>query len=393
MLNAERAAPLILFDLDGVITSEASYQDAAGLMLRTLLSAPDYLGLADWAFAAPTSPELVTALRAQVLPDDFLIALKGRAINSNWDIGYIAALLALLALLRKLAERDAAAVALLAKRPIDGTWLQALGTLLQAWKIAWAPAAYRASAHASLAATEGVTGLALIERLRQFGGECFGLALAPGFARNDSLWALCYDLFQGWYVGGGPAVIQEIMGRAWSGLIAWERPLLPLPRMAAALAELRAMNCRLGIATGRPYAEAIPLLQAWGILEYFDRERIVTHREVLDAEQALAVSGPPRILSKPHPFGYARAACPAAALSALSDEPVRLALGRRVIVVGDSVSDMIAGRQLGAITVAVLSGAGATDASALLATHPDYVLPDMTALPGIMPELSACDKS
>jgi len=438
--------PVILFDLDGVITSETGYWDAAGLMLRTLLSAPDYLGLSDWAFAAPASPEQATALRAEILPDALILALKGRAINSNWDIGYIAAALALLALLRNLLAlpatqalasenhaRKGRAFGLLQQRPINSIWLQSLGALLRERRqisrmqptteeppqpaispistdLSFASAIrFYETAQAFLAATSGITGLALIEQLNLFGADYLCLSprsvsrpfmaeaqpehrLVPVFARYDSFWSLCYDLFQGWYAGGGPAAITTMMGPAWAGLITWERPLLPLAHISATLATLHAMGYQLGIATGRPYEEAIPPLRAWGILEYFDPRRIVTYREVRRAEQRLATLRQPRMLGKPHPFVYARAACPEADLCAICDEQFQLDSQQQVIVVGDSVSDILAGRRLGATTVAVLSGTAALDTAALRAAHPDYMLPDITALPDVLHDVVARKK-
>ena len=58
---------LVIFDLDGVITTEATYWDIARRGLKKLLSS-----------------------KADVLPLDFIYWAKNHAINHNWDVAFVA---------------------------------------------------------------------------------------------------------------------------------------------------------------------------------------------------------------------------------------------------------------------------------------------------------------
>src|SRR5947209_936120 len=77
----------LIFDMDGVITTEEKYWACARLALWELvthtLSIP-------YAFGDPIHD---VAAREAVTPDSLIYALKGRAVNSNWDICYILACL------------------------------------------------------------------------------------------------------------------------------------------------------------------------------------------------------------------------------------------------------------------------------------------------------------
>ena len=75
---------LIIFDLDGVITSEEAYWDAAGLTLHELLYSPRYWGLdrskmsADGQYhPVKTALESLLISRA-VFRESEILALKGR---------------------------------------------------------------------------------------------------------------------------------------------------------------------------------------------------------------------------------------------------------------------------------------------------------------------------
>src|ERR1700694_4074341 len=90
---------LIIFDLDGVITSEEAYWDAAGLTLHEMLYSPRYWGLHEIHYhPVQTAAESRQISRATV-PEAQILALKGRAINSNWDTCYAAVCLHLISIL------------------------------------------------------------------------------------------------------------------------------------------------------------------------------------------------------------------------------------------------------------------------------------------------------
>src|SRR6516225_8264872 len=97
---------LIIFDLDGVITSEEAYWDAAGLTLYELCYSPRYWGLSrsasstDRQFLAPKTAQESRSISRSIFPESDILALKGRSINSNWDTCYVTVCLHLIALLR-----------------------------------------------------------------------------------------------------------------------------------------------------------------------------------------------------------------------------------------------------------------------------------------------------
>ncbi|MBR0365324.1 MAG: hypothetical protein IJH94_00805, partial [Clostridia bacterium] len=78
----------VIFDMDGVITSEENYWNSAALTVREFLSAGDVSDPAEMS-------RNVYEIRREVFADDRIISeLKGRGVNSNWDLGYITVLIA-----------------------------------------------------------------------------------------------------------------------------------------------------------------------------------------------------------------------------------------------------------------------------------------------------------
>src|SRR5437016_7471994 len=119
---------LIIFDLDGVITSEEAYWDAAGLTLHELLYSPRYWDIegnrpgGQYKQYHPTATaEESRRISRAILPEPEILALKARAINSNWDVCYAAVCLRLINLLALLPDLSA----LLSLRPWDAGWLAA----------------------------------------------------------------------------------------------------------------------------------------------------------------------------------------------------------------------------------------------------------------------------
>ncbi len=113
---------LIVFDLDGVITSEEAYWDAAGLTLHELMYSPHYwnIGAARQYHPAANAEESRRVSR-DIFPEAEILALKSRAINSNWDTCYAAVCLHLIDLLALSPDLPA----LLPPRPWDALWIAA----------------------------------------------------------------------------------------------------------------------------------------------------------------------------------------------------------------------------------------------------------------------------
>jgi len=426
---------LIIFDLDGVITSEEAYWDAAGLTLHELLYSPRYWdiegnrpgGQEKQHHPAATAEESRRISRA-VLPEAEILALKARAINSNWDTCYAAVCLRLINLLALLPDISA----LLPLRPWAAEWLASFRKLLQnvgaplvgilsggqvtRWDAppaeqignvgaplvgaqgrarmnarSGAPWDVRLNAHPfDSPVFNGYIGLGLISRLDVYASEVLGHPIKDAFSRYSPFWTFCQDIFQEWYLGD--KLYTKTYGHPPSqkgkpGCIHFERPLLPPEQIRATLKKLNQQGYVLGFATGRTYQEAAYPLKMYGLLRYFDEQHSATYDYVERAEAELRAHGDQTLLSKPHPFQF---------LVALdhsyqgTEKRSENAPRENFVVVGDSTSDILGGRAAGALTVAVLTGARTPEARQLLGqSGPDFTIDDMTKLPELLADIDS----
>jgi phosphoglycolate phosphatase-like HAD superfamily hydrolase len=397
---------IIVFDLDGVITSEEAYWITAGLVLHELLFSPRYwniqqhCGLEGIGSAQGTIPTAPTGIQGHsglvgtgsaqgtiptdyrrpvpeeyeqvahaTLPKEVILKLKGRAINSNWDTCYVATCICLIDLLAKLPD----CMDLLPLRPWAEDWMAAFRHALAQipGPIEITPATFGRLDEPFF---EGIIGLELIDRLNGYASHVLGVQIEGVFARYSPSWMLCQDLFQQWYHVG--------QGTGERGVIHLERPLLPVETLRATLGAVRERGYKLGIATGRQSQEAVSPLKNYGLLEYFDESRITTHKEIALAEEALRERGEVISLVKPHPYQFLLAADP----DYLPGQP--LPPRGSFIVVGDTPSDVRGGRAANAITVAVLTGAHTAEARMLLEqSQPDFLIEDVTHVPALLDQI------
>jgi phosphoglycolate phosphatase-like HAD superfamily hydrolase len=445
---------LLIFDLDGVITSEEAYWDAAGLTLHELLYSARYWGLyrqenqseeGTRAAQAPPPPTSATPAPTEdahdplcrggggaddgwgrlrrprppepsdrapyhyhpaqtpaesrrtsraTLPEAQILALKARAINSNWDTCYAAVCLHLISILNEwqsgkgqLVHEDSQLFPLL---PWDTTWL----ALLRQHVTGHAAQLDIARIFARPVFRDAV-GLELINRFDAYASEVTGHPIEGVFSRYSPFWEFCRAIFQEWYLGD--ELYEQTYGRAPAqagkpGCIHFEQPLLPVARVSATLETLRQQQYTLGFATGRVYQEAAYPLQMYGLLAYFDERHISTYDAVERAEAGLRAREDQALLSKPHafPFLYAIDHDYEEAVTqgniqgnvAHSTEPC--------VVIGDSTSDILGGRAARALTVAVLTGMRSAEARALLAqSQPDFTIDDMTRLPALLKHMDS----
>ncbi len=373
---------IIVFDLDGVITSEEAYWDTAGLVVHELLYSPRYWNIGKSSAYVPVQSATESRrVSRQVLPTDVIADFKARSVNSNWDTCYCGFCLYLIALLARLP----ACSSLLPLRPEQADWnaafRRALADLPDERK-SIDPESFHIFSRPPF---QGAIGLELIARFNDYASELLGQPIEGVFGRNSSSWLFCRDLFQEWYLGDqlyaqsyGHPPAQE--GKP--GCIHFEQPLLPVERMRPALEELRAQGYILGVATGRPGVEGIAPLKTYGLYPYFDERRIVTHAEVELAEAELRAQGNALSLIKPHPYQFLRAENP-------DYQPGQPPLPRgSFVIVGDTPSDMLGGRAAGALTIAVRTGSRTPDARAMLEqSQPDFIAGDMTQVPALLARL------
>jgi phosphoglycolate phosphatase-like HAD superfamily hydrolase len=380
---------LVIFDLDGVITSEEAYWDAAGLTLHELLYSPRHWGLdkgelgADGQYHPARTAEESRRISRTVFPESEILTLKARAINSNWDTCYAAACLHLIDLLSLPPDCSS----LLPLQPWDAGWIanfrRQIGTVDVPVRNARTPLV--SSHFFDSPIFQGFMGLELINRFDAYASKELGHPIEGVFSRYSPFWEFCRNIFQEWYLGDDLYI--ETYGHAPAqqgkpGCIHFERPLLPIEQIRATLESLRQQGYVLGFATGREQQEAVYPLKMYGLLGYFDERHTSTYDDVERAEAALRARGDQTLLSKPHPFPFLVAAD-------------RDRVGTRnksgcLLVVGDSTSDILSGRAAGAFTVAVMTGARTAEARDLLArSKPDFSIEDMTKLPALLADLDS----
>lgn len=385
---------LIVFDLDGVITSEEAYWDCAGLTLHELLYSPHYWNLANGARYRPAADaEESRVLSRATFPEWLILSFKARSLNSNWDTCYAAACLHLIALLACLPDRGAQ---LQPFKPWDASWLETLrkqktasivASLLDSEEL---HEEWEQQHPFDLPVFHGATGLELFECMDAYASQMLGYTIGGVFSRHKPFWSFCRDLFQEWFLGD--TLYTRTHGHAPTqtgkpGCIFFEEPLLPVEQLRAALATLREHGYTLGIASGRVKQEATKPLEKYELLQYFDEQHMATYDVVLWGEAELRKAGKQATLGKPHPFQFQAAVDREQALHNVRDE-VQGALGDSFIAVGDSTSDILSGNAAGGLTVAVLTGARSPEArELLLKSQPDFVIEDITKLPALLFQL------
>ena len=378
----------IIFDLDGVITSEEAYWDAAGLVLHELLYSPRYWNVKKEAASQHYMPAQDAStshvIAHETLPQQVIVGLKARAINSNWDTCYAGFCWYLIELLARIPD----ITSLLPLRPADTQWIAVFREKLSSVE----------AVHVSeqglyqlfdLPIFADAMGMEFLQRFDTYASERLGQPIEGVFARYSPSWLFCQDLFQEWYLGD--TLYAQTYGHAPQqtgkpGCIYFERPLFPLEQLQAMLESLRSQGYMFGIATGRPRQEALIPLEQYGLLPYFSEAHMVTDTDVIRVEEALRATGDKTMLVKPHPFPFLRAANPAYQVG----DPVP-AWGS-FVVVGDTTSDSVGGRAAGALTVAVLTGARTPEARrALEASQPDFIIDDVRKLPELMVQIDGLD--
>lgn len=385
---------LIIFDLDGVITSEEVFWDCGGLMLHELLSSPLYWGLSvDGAYHPVTTAAASRQVSRVIYPESLLFHLKARGLYTTWENSYIMAVVYLVALLTRLPNP-----ALLPFRPASREWLAAFRSqaethhLAQRWDLASLHQQWSQQSPLDLPVFGGAVGWELLNRCDAYASAVLGLPVEGSFSPQGPFWCLCQDLLQEWLLGDRlyfEVYERHPAQRGKPGCLFFEEPLLPPARVRETLATLVQRGYTLGVASRRLWREAEPVLRIHGFLPYFSEAHICTHELVEAAEAGLRQRGDHQQLSKPHPFPFLAAVDRAAALAHAGGGGRSQRKSQPFIAVGDAPSDILAGRAAGALTVAVLTGANTTEARWLLEqSHPDFMLHDMTELPRLLEQFN-----
>ncbi len=284
----------IIFDMDGVITSEQRYWDAAALTV---------------ACAEGLQSRDAVYLRSILFYDDKLIRFfKEKGINSNWDLAYLVR----------------------AYMPKGGTGKDVYDRL-----------------HGS-----SMLAFELYEEAARLLSQKLSLPVADT-VREGRVWREMQEDFQHWFLGsdaykenGG-----EPANEYREGLYRGEKPLLEgvIPTLKA----LKDKGLRLCIATGRPLKEAMLPLEVWGIKELFDPEGIASYNHIRNAEEGLGMGGK---LTKPHPYIFLKAFLGTGFADADIVSGNFTADLSRCLAVGDAGADMLSAQGAKMDFAAVLTG-------------------------------------
>lgn len=323
----------IIFDMDGVITGEYIYWDTAALTVYELLFSYEQFGHMeiDREWCRDNYKELHRIIFSG---DKTIKAVKNLGVNTNWDLAYIVFCIS---------------------RYIDPEL-----TVLDEWHF------------------ESVR--MFIENIEAKSPEVYNLvgglaAVATGhdaeyFKRgNSEVWRRLHDCFQRWFHGD-----EEVMG-----LNELEEPILNIEKIKQTLEFLKSKGIKLGIGTGRPKDEIMFPIKEWGLSEYFETEMIVTYDEVLEAEKELKYEEP---LAKPNPFVFLKSAFG----DILSNNDIVKNMYdknsvKRIAVVGDAPSDIMAAKAAKMPFIGVLTGVDRISAEKyFLNMNADYIFDDITGM-------------
>jgi phosphoglycolate phosphatase-like HAD superfamily hydrolase len=341
----------IMFDVDGVLLREERYFDGSALTVWELLSSPAYLGLPLGFTPAPSETQ-IRQIRRDVFQDDKnLNFLKSRGINSNWDMVFLSFSFQWIRALQALSHHDRNFVVRALSGPVTRELIRETGERLQTLSFQPDYSAFYDDLRKGPAEKHE-----LLIYLNTVAFEKTGIR-TDIFARTSELWQICQNAFQEWYLGD--AYYRTRYGHdptqpGKRGFLFDEIPILPKEELQHVLQTLKAQGFSLGIGTGRPTLETRIPLQALGLLEWFDENRIVTADDVLDAEAEFPEWAP---LAKPHPFTYVKGIAGRGTSNRdVLCRPLPLPEGPSVLIVGDSLADLIAAEAIGAHFAATLTG-------------------------------------
>ena len=302
----------VIFDMDGVITSEQNYWNCAALTVWEYLK---------WnrseKIDAVYAMEHIADIRKKVFCSDKLISvLKGKGVNSNWDLEYVTVLIAWIC----------------GGRKYDGNFSDVL---------------------------EYAENLSdnIIDEYDALARDC---AEKTGFdydwlKRNELMWHTMQDIFQQWFLGD--VLYEERYGNiplnnGKTGLLFKEEPIIDKDILITVL-RLLSVGKRICTGTGRPYIEMIQPITDWGVKSYFADDGLCNYDHVVAAEKALNNNK----LTKPNPYMFLKALYG-------TDYDDKLILSgdydkskiKTTLVVGDAGADILAAKAMGADFCAVLTG-------------------------------------
>ena len=299
----------IIFDMDGVLTTERNYWTCAALTVYELYYSDQYFG------NRSLNIQDIFNNRNYILYTLFcdgktISLLKNFGVNTNWDLAY----LTIAAMMDLGMNRDYERIYDYYKN------LQLVD-----------PDIYQ---HAQKILEQKLPNM-----------DC---------SRFGEFWKTLQKCFNAWYYGDHYYQIAygEQLGTGKTGLIEGEEPMFPVKDTAFLLKTLKDSGKVLGIGTGRPQFELDTPLNRWDLYQYFDKGSIVTNTVVTNAQEEFGQN-----LTKPNPYSFLRAAF----ADDVSDQDILdgnydSEYLKKVLVVGDAGADILAAQTAGMDFLAVLTG-------------------------------------
>lgn len=313
----------VIFDMDGVITSEQNYWNSAALTVWEYLNWN--MGI---EIASPECMKQLAEIRSRVFCNDELISvLKSRGVNSNWDLGYVTVLISWI-VYGKDKIGDFFAVLEYARQLPEN--------ILDAY-----------------------------DMLAQKAAEKTGFDY-DWMRRNGLMWQTMHLIFQGWFLGDELAAAQNMppLRPGKPGLVYAEEPIIDKAVLIRLLSEL-SQTKRVCTGTGRPSDEILEPLRCWDAIKYFAMDGLCNYDHVMKAEKVTGLT-----LTKPHPYMFLKA------LYGTDYDDKKLINGdydrdkiSKTLVVGDAGADILAAQAMGADFCAVLTGVSGQAARGYFEEH------------------------
>jgi phosphoglycolate phosphatase-like HAD superfamily hydrolase len=372
----------VLFDVDGVLLSEERCFDTTALTVWELLYHPDFVGLEGEPVDPVPGDEEIRSIRQAVFHrEEVLTWLKSCGMNSNWDMVSILFGYQLQRLLRQLHTHRPEWVKEMLQGEMNQTALQQIGEAVRSEGIRFQPDFGAVIYDFRDASMEKQAFLTHVNRL----AEAWSGLSVTCFSHQTPMWELGQEVFQEWYLGS--SLFEKEEGRPARSrkecFLQQEIPLASPEAIRKTLDQLLEKGIRLGIGTGRQALETEVPLDALGLYSAFDAKHVATASDVLKAEERFPERAP---LGKPDPYTYVKAY-----LGRQTDDrvcletPLPLPDKDQILIVGDSVADLLAARKIGCRFAATLTGPTGEKARAKFEElKADYILKDVTKLTEII---------
>ena len=369
----------IIFDMDGVITSEKNYWISAGLTALEIFYSKSYSAFNDNSSLSDQSLDKTIEQSKKFVTYNFISALKGRSINTNWDLAYFSTALFLIEAIKQV--KDSNIIKEIQENGLTTRVLQLIGREVRL-KVFFE---YRIDdlAEKFFNKYPDINGFEYIDCLNRELHEKSEIKTSL-FSRNNSFWILCFELFQEWFLG--TELFKNHYNKTLShlkkqGMVNLESPIIPLSQIDDMLSKLHESDYVLGIATGRPYDEIIRPLENWNLLKYFRKNMIATHNDVEKGEHYLSTHNTHLSLAKPHPFLFLKSLYPDENTISLMKKNYPINNKDEILVVTDSVSDIMIAKKLGCLCAVVLTGVVSEKLKkSLFNSKPEFIINDVSLL-------------